>query len=191
MESGFYSNDELAGMGFKSVGKNVKISKRTSIYNCAGIEIGNDTRIDDFCILSAGEGGISIGNNVHIACYVSIIGKGKVRMDDFSGVSSKSAIYSSNDDYSGNFLSNPTVPSEYTNVKHGDVFLGKHVIVGVFCTILPGVTIAEGSAIGAYSLISKNIEPNIIAAGVPAKKIKDRSKKIFELEEQFLKSKNI
>ena len=77
--------DELKEIGFKYLGKNVLISNKTSIYNAKNITIGNNTRIDDFCILSAGEGGIEIGDYVHIACYSSLIGKGKIQMNDYSG----------------------------------------------------------------------------------------------------------
>lgn len=62
----------VESMGFASVGRNVVISDKVSFYNCANISIGNNVRIDDFCVLSAGEGGIVIGNNVHIAVYSSL-----------------------------------------------------------------------------------------------------------------------
>lgn len=183
---GFLSDVQLQSMGFKKLGRNVKISDKASIYGAGRIEIGDHVRIDDFCVLSAGEGGIQLGSYIHIACYCSLIGKEKISMDDFSGLSSRVAIYSSSDDYSGNFLTNPTVPEQYTNVIHGAVHLGRHVIVGVASTILPNVIIEDGSAIGGYALVTKNIEANVIAAGVPAKKIKSRSTNLFELEKQLI-----
>ncbi|EJN5866086.1 dTDP-4-amino-4,6-dideoxy-D-glucose acetyltransferase VioB, partial [Escherichia coli] len=48
---------QLKEMGFKSVGENVKISDKASFYGCDNISIGNNVRIDDFCVFSAGEGG--------------------------------------------------------------------------------------------------------------------------------------
>lgn len=171
---------------FKSLGDDVKISDKVSIYGSERISLGNHVRIDDFCILSAGEGGIELGNYIHIAAYCSLIGKGLIKMEDFSGLSSKVAIYSSSDDYSGRFLTNPTVPQEFTNVISGPVVLRKHVIVGVASCILPNVEVGIGSAIGGYSLVSKNIEPGIIVSGVPAKFLKKRSEKIFELEKALL-----
>ena len=74
---------------FKSVGKNVKISSKVSFYHPENISIGDQTRIDDFCVISAGIGGIEIGRNVHIAIYVSIQGSGKVTVSDFAGLSSR------------------------------------------------------------------------------------------------------
>jgi galactoside O-acetyltransferase len=179
---GFLSYEQLINMGFKHLGKDVKISDKASIYGAKNIEISDFSRIDDFCVLSAGDNGIKIGKYVHIAVYCSLIGKEKIELEDFSGLSSKVAIYSSSDDYSGNFLTNPCVEEKYTNVDHRPVKLEKHVIVGVGSTILPGVTIGKGSAIGAYSLVSKNIPESVIAVGVPAKEVKKRSVSIFELE---------
>ena len=60
-----YSQDELFAFGFKSIGKNVLISRKASIYGADKIEIGNNVRIDDFCVLSSGDDGFLIGNNIH------------------------------------------------------------------------------------------------------------------------------
>ena len=54
-------------MGFASVGQNVQISDKASFYGASRITLGNNVRIDDFCVLSAGIGGIAIGNYIHIA----------------------------------------------------------------------------------------------------------------------------
>ena len=64
----FLTEIALKEHGFKRLGKGVKISSKASIYNAGNISIGDNTRIDDFCIISAGEEGIEIGRNVHIAC---------------------------------------------------------------------------------------------------------------------------
>jgi len=47
----FYSREELEKIGFKSIGENVLISDKTSIYNPQNIEIGSNVRIDDTFIL--------------------------------------------------------------------------------------------------------------------------------------------
>jgi acetyltransferase-like isoleucine patch superfamily enzyme len=107
-------------------------------------------------------------------------------MEDFSGLSSRVSIYSSNDDYSGNFLTNPTVPSEYTNVSHGDVHLKKHVIVGAGSVILPNVVLEEGVAVGSLSLVTKSVEEYKIVVGNPAKILKDRKRNLKELEWKLL-----
>lgn len=186
MLTSFYDPSELLEMDFNSLGKNVRLSRKASFYNPSGISIGDFSRIDDFCVLSAGAGGIEIGRNVHIAVYTSLIGQGKIQIGNFSNLSSRVAVYSSNDDYSGEYLTNPTVDSEFTNVTHAPVYIGKHVIIGAGSIVLPGVTIGEGVSVGALSLINKDCEPFKIYVGVPAKAIKDRSRKLLDLEKQFL-----
>lgn len=183
----FLNPEQLASMGFASVGCNVLISDKASFYQPEKIKIGNHVRIDDFCVLSAGEGGIEIGNFIHIAVYTSLIGRGKICLHDFCNLSSKVAIYSSNDDYTGEYMTNPMVPSEFTGVRHANVTLEKHVIVGSGSIVLPGITLHEGVAIGALSVIQKDCQAFGIYAGNPAKRIKERKKNLLQLEELLLK----
>lgn len=181
----FYSNEELESLGLATYGENVRISKKTSIYNPGRISIGNNVRIDDFCVLSAGEGGIYIGDYIHIAVFCSLIGAGKITLADFSNISSRVSLYSSNDDYSGEHMTNPTVPSQLTGVEHADVFIGKHVIVGSGSVILPGVVLEEGVAIGALSLVSKTCSAFGIYIG--NRRIGERKRRLLELETQLKK----
>jgi galactoside O-acetyltransferase len=178
----FYTKEELEKIGFKSIGDNVMISNKSSIYGSKNIEIGSNVRIDDFCIISAGEGGIKIGNYVHIACYAHLIGSGEIILEDHSQVSGKSSIYSSSDDFSGDYLVGPTVPKEFTNVKNLKVHLKKYVVLGCNTVVLPGVTIEEGTAIGALSLVSKNLPSYGIYGGNPLKFIKERKNKMKSYE---------
>jgi acetyltransferase-like isoleucine patch superfamily enzyme len=182
----FYTDSELKQLGFKYIGNNVKVSTLASIYGKENIEIDDNSRIDDFCVISAGTGGVKIGKFVHIACFSLIIGKAKIEFEDFSGLSSRVSIYSSSDDYSGNFLTNPTVPAEYTNVMSSSVFIGKHVIIGTNSTVLPGVSIFEGAAIGAHSLVNKNIASHKIAFGIPAKETGDRNIEVYKLGDRLI-----
>lgn len=185
MLTSFYSIHELQGMGFGRVGCDLKISRKASFYNPSRIFIGNFSRIDDFCVLSAGQASIEIGRNVHIAIYTSLIGQGKIEIGDFANLSSRVAVYSSNDDYSGEFMTNPTVSSQYTNVYSAPVSIGKHVIIGSGSIILPGVTLAEGVSIGALSLVNRSCESFKIYAGVPARYLKDRSQGLLKLADKF------
>ena len=176
----FLSKEQIESMGFKSVGENVLLSEKASYYNCKNISIGNNVRIDDFAVLSAGIDGIEIGSYIHIAVFSSLIGAGKITLKDFCNISSKVSIYSSNDNYSGEYMTNPMVPVELTNVNHAPVSIGKHVIVGSGSVILPNVTLEDGVAIGALSLVTKNCEEFGIYMGTPAKKIKERKRKKAE-----------
>ena len=181
----YYSEKELKSLGLASFGKNVQISRKSSIYNPGRIAIGNHVRIDDFCVLSAGEGGIEIGDYVHIAVFCLLIGAGKIKMADFSGLSSRVSVYSSNDDYTGEHLTNPTVPEEFTGVTSDDVLINKHVIIGASAVILPGVTLEEGASVGSLSLVTKNCESFGVYFGSPSRKVGERKRNLLELEKQL------
>ena len=170
-------------MGFKSVGSNVLISDKAVFYNPGGISIGDNTRIDDFCLLSGED--IVIGKNVHLACYVSIIGKGRIELADYSSVSFKSSVFSSSDPYDGSLMTNPTVPEPYRQTYHNAIYIGKHVVIGCHSCVFPGVTVGDGAAIGAMSMVTKRIPDGVIAFGVPAELKRNRSRNIFDLEKQW------
>jgi len=181
----YYLEAELQSLGFRSVGEGVLVSRKASVYGAKNISIGNHVRIDDFCVLSAGEGGIFLGDYIHIGVYSSIIGGGAMTLDDFVNISSRVSIYSSNDDYSGMAMTNPMVPARYTNVEVADVRICKHAIVGSGSVILPGITIGEGVAIGALSLVNKDCKPFGIYAGAPARRTNERKTDLLELELKF------
>ena len=185
----FLSRQEAEDIGFLELGENVLISDKASFYNPQRISIGSNVRIDDFCVVSAGVGGISIGNYIHIAVFSSLIGAARIKLSDFVNISSRVSIYSSNDDYSGETLTNPMVCERFKNVESADVELKKHVIVGAGSVILPGITINEAAAIGALSLVTKDCEEFTIYSGIPAKPLKNRKRDLKKLELEFLKSK--
>jgi len=184
MADSFLSNDELKELGLKSFGKNVLISRKASVYSPQTISIGDHVRIDDFCILS---GNISIGSYVHISAYNALYGKSGIEIADFVTISGRVMVYSESDDYSGEFMTNPMLPSTFTNVYGAKVTFQKHAIVYSGSIILPGVTIGEGACVGAMSLVKNDVDAWTIYAGVPAVRIKNRKQNILELEQQFRK----
>lgn len=173
----FYTDDELKSLGFKSIGNNVRLSRKASIYGAQHISIGNNVRIDDFCILS---GNITLGSNIHISAYVALYGAMGIELKDYTGISPKSTIYSAMDDFSGEYLIGPIHPEEMTNVTGGKVTLEKYVQIGCNCVIFPDLTIKEGAVIGAMSLVKSSVEPWTINIGIPSKIIKQRSKRLLD-----------
>lgn len=174
----FYSRKELLAIGFKSVGDNVKLSRKASVYSPDRIVIGNNVRIDDFCILS---GNIALGNNIHVSAYVALYGTMGIVMDDYSGISPKSVIYSAMDDFSGDFLIGPIHPAAFTNVQGGLVRIRKFVQIGTNSVVFPNLEIGEGAVIGACSLVMHDIDEWSINYGIPAKKRRDRNKTMIHL----------
>jgi len=180
----FLSEEQLKGMGFKNLGRNVKISDKASIYNADLIEIGDHSRIDDFCVLS---GNVSIGRNVHIAVYCNVAGGTEgIVFEDFSGLAYGCHVMSQTDDYTGRTMTNPTVPTKFKKETKRAVHIGRHCIVGTNSIILPGVTLGEGTSVGALSMVTKSTEPWSVYFGSPAKRLKARKQDLLELERQFL-----
>jgi len=172
----FYSEQELKEIGFKSLGRNVKVSQFARFYGVKNISLGNNVRIDDFCILS---GNIDIGSYVHIASFSALFGSGGIEIYDFAGLSSKVTIYSASDDYLGDALTGPCIPDEYRKVESGKVELMKHALIGASSVVLPNTILREGAVVGAMSLAKGDILEWSIFAGVPAKFIKSRKKEII------------
>ena len=128
-------------------------------------------------------------NNVHIAAYSALYGSDVgIIIEDFANISSRVCVYAVSDDYSGNTMTNPTIPEKYKNLEKRITVIGKHAIVGTGSTVLPGASLAEGTAVGAMSLIKKSTEAWKIYAGIPAQIIADRSRGLLSLEKEYLEN---
>ncbi|MEM7359918.1 MAG: acyltransferase [Pseudomonadota bacterium] len=180
----FLTKQQLLQMGFKSLGRNVRLSDKASIYEPERIEIGDHSRIDDFCVIS---GKVSIGRNVHIAVFCNVAGGEEgVTLEDFSGLAYGCHVFSQSDDYSGSTLTNPTVPDDYKNEVKQAIVIGKHSIVGTNSLIFPGVTLAEGTAVGAMSVVNKSTDAWSVYLGNPARRVKARKQDLLQLEQAYL-----
>lgn len=179
----YLSNEELKSLGFKSLGREVKISSFAAIYNCQDISIGDFSRIDDFCVIS---GKVTIGKRCHITpqCLVAG-GTPGITIEDYATLAYGVKIFSQSDDYSGESMTNSLIPKKYKNEIFKSVHLGKYSIIGAGAIILPGANISEGVSVGAMSLVTKPTTAWKIYAGCPAKIIKDRSKKLLNIANQF------
>lgn len=177
MNDSFLNDGELAAIGFKDYGTNLLISRKASFYSPEEISLGNNVRIDDFCILS---GKITIGSFVHISAYTALYGKLGIKMDDYTGLSPRCTVFSAMDDFSGEYLIGPMISENKTHVTGGTVYIMKYTQIGAGCILFPNVIIEEGVAVGAMSLVNKNLAAWTIYAGIPAKKIKKRSNKLLQ-----------
>lgn len=180
----YITESELLEIPFKHLGIKVKISTKASIYNPELIEIGDNSRIDDYCVLS---GRIVIGKYCHITpmCLVAG-GEPGIFFSDFCTLAYGVKIFSQSDDYSGLSLTNSLIPKKFKKEFIKSVKIGRHVIIGAGSIVFPGVEIAEGCSIGAMSLVNKNTDSWGIYCGIPAQRIKERRKDLLKLEKIFL-----
>jgi galactoside O-acetyltransferase len=180
-KSSFFSIEELNQIGFKSIGQNVLISRFARFYSPEFIEIGNNVRIDDFCILS---GNIKFGSFIHISAYCALYGKFGIEIEDYSGLSPRCTVFSASDDFSGEYPIGPMISSEFTNVTGGKVIIKQFVQIGAGTVILPNLTINRGVAIGALSLVKKSLDEWNIYVGNPLKMLKPRQRDLLKYFEQ-------
>lgn len=174
-------------IGLLDVGKDVTIWPQAKIVSPETIRIGDSVIIDDFVFIMGG-GKTIIGSFVHIASFTSVTGGGEFVMENYTAVASGSRVFTGTDDYTGKYMTNPTIPYPYRLPTRTFVHIKKHAIIGANTVILPGVTIGEGASIGANSLIIKDCEPWTIYVGSPAKPLRERPRKhILEFEEQLCK----
>lgn len=181
---GFLSREEIESVGFRSLGTEVRVSDRAVFYSPSTISIGDHSRIDDFCVLA---GDITIGRYVHLAVFSNLAaGRSTITLEDFAGLAFGCHLVAQSDDYSGRTLTNPTVPNRFKVERSAPVSLGRHVILGTATVVLPGVTVAEGTSTGANSVVNRSTEPWSIYVGAPARRLKERSNDLLDLEQQLL-----
>lgn len=163
---------------------NVKTFEFTKIIGLENIEFGKYIIIDDFVLIYAKER-IKIGNYIHIASFTSISGGGELVMEDFSGFSSGCRIVTGTDDFKEWGFGNPTIASEFRNIKTGKIHIGKFAVIGSNSVILPDVVIGEGVTVAAGSVVSKDLEPWGIYVG--NRKVGTRNKdEVLKNYERFL-----
>jgi acetyltransferase-like isoleucine patch superfamily enzyme len=158
---------------FRRCGKDVTIYSRARVLGRDHVAVGAHVIIDDFVFIGLHEDMV-LGNYVHIAAHASITGGGRCTVADFSGISSGARILTGTDDFAGTSLTGPTVPAEFRRVVRGEVVIESHVVVGANAVVLPNVRLGEGATIGAGSVVTRDLEPWGVYAGVPARRIRER-----------------
>ena len=137
------------GLGVK-MGKKVGIHFRTELRSPEKLQIGEGTIVGDNAILDA-RSGLVIGKNVNISSNVSI--------------------YSLQHDYQD--------PDFRCTQRHKmAVTIDDRVWLGCNVVVLPGVHIGEGAVCCAGCVVTKDVEPYSVVAGIPAKKITERTKNL-------------
>jgi acetyltransferase-like isoleucine patch superfamily enzyme len=136
-------------------------------------KIGSHVAIDKgfYCTTS-----LIVGDYVHISPYVTTIGgaSSNVIIEDFCFVAAGSKLVAGSEIYSDDALIGATIPAKYRSLKLETVKFERFSGCGVNCSILPGVTLAQGSVIGANSVVTRDTEPWTVYAGSPAVPIKLR-----------------
>jgi acetyltransferase-like isoleucine patch superfamily enzyme len=181
---GYLDEDALNSMGFRYLGRNVLISDKAAIYDCDQISIGDYSRVDDFCVLA---GNITIGQHVHVTVFCNLAGgRAGLTLADFSTLAYGCQVIAQTDDYSGETMTNSTIPSSFKNEKSEHSMVDRFAILGAGSIVLPGVLIGEGVSAGAGTVFTHSADPWGIYVGVPAQRIKERSRNLLGLHARFI-----
>ncbi len=163
----------------KHVGQDVFISADAEIRRPHLVIVGDHVSIDKGVLLTTQ---VELGDFIHIGPHVSVIGgaKGLLRMGNFTNIALDSRVICISDTFAGDgLISAPGIPADFTSLKIKPVVFENFANVGANVTIMPGVTLGEGSVVGVGSLVMKDTEPWTIYAGSPARPIKSRPKRIM------------
>lgn len=147
----------------------VYIRGKKSIAGCKNITMGRYCRFD----LEGNKKTLFIGKNCEMGDMTHIVAHNHVEIGDDVLIASKCFISdTSHGVYSGEVQSSPLQPPNERNLKKTYVNIGNHVWIGENACILAGVTIGTGSIIGANAVVNKDVPECSIAAGCPAKIVK-------------------
>jgi len=183
LAGGYYTEEELRAAGFRSVGTHVQIHDRANVFGAEHISLGDYVRIDQFTNLVA-RAPVEIGSYVHIAPFTHINVSCGLTIGSFSAFGAGSKIVTSSGDFNGELLPLPfaNIPAEFRkDVIRGPITFKGHNIVGTGSLVLPGVVFEEGSAVGAMSMVMSDLEAWSFYLGSPARKVRDRVKRVVEL----------
>lgn len=182
----YLDGESLEALGIGKLGRNVRISTRAVLYEPHLMEFGDNVRIDDFCVLS---GRVVLGRNVMITVFCNVAGgQVGISMGDFSGLAYGCHVLAQSEDFTGHFMNNSTIPVEFRSETKKPVTIGRHCNVGTNCVIMPGVTLADGTSVYAMSLVTKSTQPWSVYFGIPAKRLKNRSREMLKHEARYLAS---
>ena len=177
----YYDEQDLKNLGVKVVGANVRVAKNSTLVGLSNIEFGSNVRIDSYTVVIASRGAMRIGSNVHIEPHVSVVAHYDVHIGDYCTLSHGVRFFTASADYSGKSLTNAFPSPEFQNPLEGGIVMHTHSIIGGNSVVMPGVTIGEGSAIGALSFVRHNLDGWHIYAGNPLRVLAQREKTVKKI----------
>lgn len=171
-------------------GKKVQVGEYTTLsaFGRKGITLGNNVSIGAFSrlIVSTSLNNIGkhirIGNNVGIGEFAYLGGAGGLEIGDDCIIGQYFSCHPEN-----HIFENENIPIRFQGVMRKGIRIGSNCWIGAKVTILDGVTIGSNCVIAAGSVVTKDVPPDSVVAGVPAKVIRGTNKKLKEEKPENLK----
>ena len=136
----------------------------------ARLRLGDRVNLDGpVRIVAAGEQGIDIGDDTRIVCFTIINGGGHIHIGEGVIIGPRCSINSNSHSFGDR------TPVIQAGFDHVDIWIGDDVWLGSDVAVLPGAHIADGTIVGANSVVNTATEPYSIYAGSPARKIGERN----------------
>jgi acetyltransferase-like isoleucine patch superfamily enzyme len=172
---------------FGALGQNVRIMPPLLLLNPAGVRIGHGVIVEQYVGLSVAGGSIKIGNDCELRCFSRLEAHaGSIKLGDRSSVNpftllsgfggleigtdvrigSHCQILSSS-----HLFDDPNRTIREQGVEPTKTVIEDDVWIGSGCTVVGGVTVGRGSILAAGAVVTKDVEPGTIVAGVPARAI--------------------
>lgn len=186
----------------RRLGRNSIIEAGVFIENPQYVSIGDNSLIDRFVSIVAGPvhtgrrkvlfknnpqfdratGEVAIGDNVHIAPFAYLMGTGGIAIHERCGVTSGARLFSASHHYgdptdptgTARYSIGQAIPEDEQILVVGPLVICRESLVGLNTIVLPGVTIGEGTWVGAMSLVTRSLPSDVIAGGAPASVLKTR-----------------
>lgn len=159
-----------------TIGEDVRFDNFVEFKRPTYAKVGKHVAIDSFFYCSTQ---ITIGDYVHIGPSVSVIGgisETYLKLGDFSFLAAGSRVICGSEDYTAGGLMGATIPMKYrAPIKLAPVIFEPFAGVGTNTVVMPGVTLAMGSMVGAGAVVTKSTEPWCVYIGTPAKMVKMRT----------------
>jgi len=129
-----------------------KITKGTKLT------LSDDTVIGDFCFINCKE--LVMLDGAQLNRFVSISGRDRVVIGRGATVSNYASLKTSTDTPYG--AMNDQAPDDQRRVRSGEIIIGNNAFIGEYASIMPGVAVGDGTVVGAYTYVSKDIPPWLI-----------------------------
>ena len=135
----------------------------------AVLTLGDRVKLDGpVRIVAAGRSGIDIGQDTRITCYTIINGGGHIHIGEGVIIGPRCSINANEHRF------RTTEKIIESGFDHFDIWIGDDVWLGSDVAVLPGAHIADGTIVGANSVVNCATEPGSVYAGSPARKVGER-----------------